>query len=573
MIQVESTDVVLLMLQFMREQGLVRSMRALQEESGVALNTVDSKDDFILKITNGLWDEVLRTVVSLNLPARKLFDLYEHIAIELIDAAELHAARTLLRQTDVMQRLRDAFPDRAAHIESLLARAAAGFAFDPRASYPHRASRDKRRALIAQSLAAEVVVVPSGRLLTLLGQCLKYQKSVGMIPDDDDDGGDDENGVAEGAGALSKDFNSTETKANAESLNYDLFRGVVVGTSHDHAKIENDSPASTIYQSIKFPKKVHAESVVFSPDGQYMVTGSLDGMIEVWSYITGKLRRDLKYQVEENFMSMESAVLCLTFSKDSTYLASGSQDGFIKVWKIATGSCVRRFPTAHNQGVTAVSFSKDGTQVLSSSFDQTVRIHGIKSGKLLKEFRGHVSFVNDAIFASDGSRVISGSSDGTLKIWDVKTTECIRTITLHDGRSVTSGVHSATVQRIVPLPNNSDLFVVCNKSGFVYIISLKGSSSTSTGSTPVAKYFRIQKSNAFLTDREDNGSSEASVAGATSAAAAAAAVAASVNVADVVSVCVSAKGEFLYAITEDGFVHWFSMESESVFSQGSMKVK
>lgn len=44
------------------------------------------------------------------------------------------------------------------------------------------------------------------------------------------------------------------------------------------------------------------------------------------------------------------------------------------------------------------------------------RIHGLKSGKLLKEFRGHTSFVNNAIFTSDGSRVITASSDFTVKV-------------------------------------------------------------------------------------------------------------------------------------------------------------
>lgn len=44
------------------------------------------------------------------------------------------------------------------------------------------------------------------------------------------------------------------------------------------------------------------------------------------------------------------------------------------------------------------------------------RIHGLKSGKLLKEFRGHTSYVNDAIFTTDGSRVITASSDCTVKV-------------------------------------------------------------------------------------------------------------------------------------------------------------
>ena len=43
--------------------------------------------------------------------------------------------------------------------------------------------------------------------------------------------------------------------------------------------------------------------------------------------------------------------------------------------------------------------------MLSSSYDGLARVHGIKSGKMLKEFRGHTSYVNYAIYSPDGSQV------------------------------------------------------------------------------------------------------------------------------------------------------------------------
>lgn len=67
------------------------------------------------------------------------------------------------------------------------------------------------------------------------------------------------------------------------------------------------------------------------------------------------------------------------------------------------------------------------TQVLSGSFDGTARVHGLKSGKLLKEFRGHTSYVNTAIWSADDANVITGSSDGTVRVWDAKSCKNLNT--------------------------------------------------------------------------------------------------------------------------------------------------
>ena len=54
------------------------------------------------------------------------------------------------------------------------------------------------------------------------------------------------------------------------------------------------------------------------------------------------------------------------------------------------------------------------------------RMHGLKSGKTLKEFRGHISFVNDVVFTVDGHNIISASSDGTVKVSGVfETSQCL----------------------------------------------------------------------------------------------------------------------------------------------------
>ncbi|KAJ3300620.1 Serine/threonine-protein kinase smu1 [Borealophlyctis nickersoniae] len=376
--EIESADVIRLIQQFLKENNLLRTLQTLQEETTVSLNTVDSVEGFASDIINGHWDVVLKTVSQLKMPQKKLIDLYEQIVLELIEMREIGAARSLLRQTDPMQLLKDLYPERYLHLEHLLSRTY----FDEQEAYPNDTSKQKRRQIIAQALSSEVSVVAPSRLMALLGQALKWQQSQGLLPPDSA---------------------------------YDLFRGAAPTT-----KAEDDSPPNACYNSIKFPKKQHAECVAFSPDGQYLATGSVDGFIEIWNYLTAKLRKDFKYQAEDNLMLMEDAVLSLSFSRDSELLVSGAQDGKIK------------------------------------------------------EFRGHTSFVNDAIFSLDGSRVITASSDGTTKIWDTKTADCLATLTLHEGKAVTTGVHSPTVEKLLQMPRNMDQFVICNKSPYVYIVTVRG---------------------------------------------------------------------------------------------------
>jgi len=161
---------------------------------------------------------------------------------------------------------------------------------------------------------------------------------------------------------------------------------------------------------------------VFSPDGVYYVTGSIDQTILIRIAATG--------QEVERLVGHSGTITSLAFSPDGNLIASASSDETIRLWNPSTGLEVGRI-TGHSAEVTSVAFSPDGTQLVSGSVDTTIRLWNVDNQQEIARFNGHSGAVNSVSFSPNGSRLASGSADQTVRVWIISTRQQERMLTGH----------------------------------------------------------------------------------------------------------------------------------------------
>jgi WD40 repeat protein len=183
----------------------------------------------------------------------------------------------------------------------------------------------------------------------------------------------------------------------------------------------------------------HIQAAAWSPDGDRIVTGSLDGSVRVWDVWGSRVITDIA--------AHDLAVRGVVYSPDGKRIFSASDDKTIKIWDGESGQALRTI-TGHNGEIRSVALSPDGRRILSASADKTVKVWDAETGRGLLTITGHTGTVNSAAYSYDGKRIASASADKTLKIWDAENGRLIKTLTGHTA-AVNSAAWSPDGKRII----------------------------------------------------------------------------------------------------------------------------
>jgi WD40 repeat protein len=148
-------------------------------------------------------------------------------------------------------------------------------------------------------------------------------------------------------------------------------------------------------------------SIAFAPDGKRVLTGSSDRTAILW---------DLNGKNLQTFKGHKNQILSVAFSPDAYTILTGSADSTAILWNIS-GRPLQIFK-GQNVSVSKVAFSPDGKTILTGSYDPTARLWDL-NGRLLHILSGHVDYISSLAFSPDGKTIATGSADKTARLWDL----------------------------------------------------------------------------------------------------------------------------------------------------------
>jgi WD40 repeat protein len=157
--------------------------------------------------------------------------------------------------------------------------------------------------------------------------------------------------------------------------------------------------------------KSWVNSVVFSSNGELLVSGSSDGTVKVWTAKRGELQKTID--------ASKAEVRSVAVSPDGKWLAAGIRYGEVKVWQ-ADGWQVRHHLQLKTDEINAMAFLPVNTRLLIGTGDWNrpgrVEVFDISADKVVESLK-YTGEVFSVAVSRDGKTIAAGGGDRAASVW------------------------------------------------------------------------------------------------------------------------------------------------------------
>jgi len=197
-------------------------------------------------------------------------------------------------------------------------------------------------------------------------------------------------------------------------------------------------------------------TVLYSPDGRYLVAGSASGQVIGWNVVSGKRRtlqtlgsqpilaiglssdgvllaggvdqnlvawtafKDKSKQTSQTLSNLPAPITALAVRGNRPEFAVGLSNGFLYVFGRSETPHV---DLEHEGSVKSVAYHPRQNLLVTGGSDGRIVWRDAETNKVLATSEGHTSEVSGLLFAPDRGVLVSGDWNGEIIIWDVRSRE------------------------------------------------------------------------------------------------------------------------------------------------------